>query len=333
MTNLPQVTPSAAPPVEQFSKRAVIVNPFSGSGRTGRHWVAFEPEVRDALGAFTLFPTTGPRHATEVARNALHDGYDLIISAGGDGTNFEVVNGFFEDGKAINPEAALGFLPVGTGSDFRRTLNIGRGRKSIQALRTGEVNTADIGRIDSVDDAGAAMTRYFLNITHIGLGGRVGEYVNGSSKALGGFTTFLIGVIGSRLTYRARPMRITVDDETLDGVHLDVIVAKGQYEGGGMLVAPRARLDNGYFDVYVVGDVGLAETIVHLPKLYRGRLDLHPKVTYHRARRVQIEANERTVISPDGEMAGRLPATLEVVPRAIRLLTGPNPPGFAPAAE
>ena len=329
MTHLPQAAASAAPPVEQFSKRAVIVNPFSGSGRTGRHWVAFEPEVREALGEFTLIPTTGPRHATEVARNALHEGYDLIVSAGGDGTNFEVVNGFFENGTAINANAALGFLPVGTGSDFRRTLNIGRGRKSIQALREGEVHTADLGRIDSVDDAGAAMSRYFLNITHIGLGGRVGEYVNGSSKALGGFTTFLIGLLGSRFTYRARTMRITVNGVAIGGVHLDVIVAKGQYEGGGMLVAPQARLDNGYFDVYVVGDIGLLETIVHLPKLYRGRLDLHPKVGYYRARRVYMEADERTLISPDGELAGRLPATLEVVPRAIRLLTGPNPPGFA----
>ena len=94
---------------------ACIVNPCSGNGRTGKKWPQIERALKQHLGDPRAYMTEGPRHATELARRALDDGADLVISVGGDGTNNEVLNGLFDQGRPVNPAAAMTVIPGGTG--------------------------------------------------------------------------------------------------------------------------------------------------------------------------------------------------------------------------
>lgn len=307
------------------SKYAFILNPQSGNGRAGRQWADLESEIREQVGDYTVFHTEHPGHATELTRQALHEGYDRIVSAGGDGTHYEVVNGFFDGPSAINPEASMAILAIGTACDLRKTYRVPKGREGIPVLSSNRVLPIDIGRLTSTDENGERIVRHFNTAVHIGLGGVVGEHTNRRTKALGGFLTFLFGVITARIEYSPKEMTIETETGTYTDICMEVVVANGFYDGGGMHVAPHGLLDNGLFEVYSVGEMGPIDSLINIPRMYRGTQDKHPAVRYQQAKRVTVSSSERVVVSPDGELAGVLPATMEIVPRAIRIVTGPNP--------
>jgi len=306
-------------------KYAVVLNPNAGSGRAGRHFARLDAEIAHTLGEYALFQTKGSGHGTELTRQALHEGYDRIVSAGGDGTHFEVVNGFFEGGEAINPEASMAVLGVGTASDLSRTYNVPKGRGAIAFLNSDRVLPVDIGRLSSTGEDGETVVRYFNTAVHMGLGGLVAEHSNRRTKVLGGFLTFLLGVITARIEYTDCEMSVECDGETVSDTFMEVIVAKGFYDGGGMHVAPNGVLDNGFFEVYTMGEMGLLDTLRNIPKMYQGTQLEHPAVHYRRAKCVTVSAGDRVAVSPDGEVAGVLPATMEVVPKALRVVVGPDP--------
>ncbi len=311
-----------------FRRAAVVINPNSGNGKAARQWGALEPEVRAVLGGdCAVFLTEGPEHATRIARDALKDGCDRIVSAGGDGTHHEVVNGFFENDAVINPNAALALLPIGTGSDLRKSLGIPKGRAAIPFLASDRVVPCDIGRMRSRTEDGRPLTRYFVNGLHIGIGGKVGEFTNTGSKAFGGFLTFLIAVLVSRLTYRCLPMDVTVGDRSYSEKMLEIIVSNGQYDGGGIHSAPKAKINDGEFQVTVLKNIGLLSTAINLPLLYVGQQHRHPKCDVMTATHITVDSPHRVLVSPDGEVAGRVPCEIDLIPHAINVVVGPNAPG------
>jgi YegS/Rv2252/BmrU family lipid kinase len=317
--------------MDETPKIAVILNPRSGNGRTARTWRRLEPAVRSALGDFTLFLTQRPGHATELTRRALRDGYRRIVSAGGDGTHHEIVNGFFERLVPINPQATLALFPLGTGSDLRRTLNIPSGARAIRHLTSDTVMRVDVGRVRLTGLNGEPSVIHFINALHIGLGGLVAKRVNQGSKWMGGFLSFLKSVVISRLTYSNLPMTVRINGLAYSNCYLEIIVANGQYDGGGMHIAPYARLDSGFFDVYTLGDVGLIDTALNIPRIYKGTLEEHSEVLYFQATTIEVETDERVLVSPDGELAGVAPLSVEVLPAAIRMVTGPAVPVRTPS--
>ncbi len=302
---------------------AVVVNPRSANGRTGKRWPAMGAPLREAVGAYTLLLTEAPGHATELVRQALREGHDRIISVGGDGTHNEVVNGFFEDESLINPDASLAIVPAGTGSDLARTLRLPWGVDALPYVVDGRYTRADVGRVRYTTPDGEQDVRYFINIADFGAGGEVVKRVNRTSKFFGGFLSFLWGSVSTLVSYENPEIQIEIDGVELGGRINNVMVANGQYYGGGMHVAPHARLDSRAFDVYVIGDVGKTEAVVNLPKLYRGRLLRKPdKVRYFRASRVLADSSQEVLLNLDGEQPGRLPATIQLLPSVLNVVTG-----------
>lgn len=305
---------------------AFIVNPRSGSGRGAKNFAAMLPKIRAMFGdSFEVFETSGPNDATRLTREALRNGFDRIVSAGGDGTHFEVVNGFFDGTERIAPDASMAILPIGTASDYRKSLAIPTREVALDLLNADRATPIDIGRVTSTREDGSEHVAHFNTAVHIGIGGLVGEHTNSRSKLLGGFMTFYIGVITARIAWRNVPMRVVLDDdEIIEESMMEVIAANGFYDGGGMHVAPKGVLDDGLFEVYAIGNLGLVGIILNIPRLYRGTHDTHPAVKYRRARKITVEAKSRVVVSPDGEVTGILPATIEIVPRAVNIVAGPG---------
>jgi YegS/Rv2252/BmrU family lipid kinase len=303
-------------------KTVFIVNPSSGNGSTGREWPRIEAMARERLGEFETFMTTGPGDATLLTRRKLLDGCNRVVCVGGDGTLNEVVNGFMEESGPLRPEALLGFLPNGTGCDFCRTVCKKTSlENSIDMICAGHVRTIDLGRVKYQDHAGRPCIRYFHNITSFGLGGEVVDRVNHTSKACGPFLSFIWATLVGIFVYGKKHVRFHVDEGLPQDVTiLNIAVANGQYHGGGMQVAPDARIDDGLFHITVIGNLSLPEIFWHLPKLYNGKIKQIKKVFTLTGRKIAAASEQKVLLDVDGEQPGRLPVTIEIVPAAIRMI-------------
>ncbi|MDZ7290699.1 MAG: diacylglycerol kinase family lipid kinase [candidate division KSB1 bacterium] len=302
-------------------KTTIIVNPASASGQTSQMWPVLKELLEAERLAFDLTPTTGPGTATELARKALHEGYEMIVAVGGDGTINEIINGFFEDGKPINPQAVLGILCVGTGGDFIKTMQIPREPKAaVERLLGKSAKTIDVGKCIFIDHLGKQVSRFFVNIADIGVGGETVERINRrTGKTTGKLAYFWCSLV-SLIQYKNKKMRIRIDD------HFDeervvslLVVANGQFFGGGMRIAPEAKLDDHLFDVVIVGDIGTMTFLANLQKLYAGTILTHPKVQLLRGNYVTVDSAERALLDLDGEQPGVAPVEFTLIPAALRV--------------
>jgi YegS/Rv2252/BmrU family lipid kinase len=307
--------------VPNLGKAAVVLNPFAASGEAGKQWSNIDPKVREILGDYTLLRTERPWHATELVRQALRDGVELIVSVGGDGTHHEVVNGFFDGYMTINPSARMALFPMGTGSDLVRTLGMNMPEVALDVLSKGHTNRVDVGRITYSLPMTGTNVRYFLNVADFGMGGAVAERTQSTKKSLGPFATFLIALIRTLITFKTPSVRMQIDSEILEQKTLNVIIANGQYYGGGIHVAREALLTGGQFEVYVIADLSLFTALMNLRHFYSGKyVELEHLVKRFSARRIVAQSDDRVLLNLDGEQPGQLPCEIEVLPAAIQLV-------------
>ncbi|MCF6285796.1 MAG: hypothetical protein L3K26_11450, partial [Candidatus Hydrogenedentes bacterium] len=255
-------------------KTAAVINPHSGQGRGVARWKQLQEGLRALYGPMKVCFTEHPGHGTELARTLLLDGYNHLITAGGDGTHFEVINGCFGSGTPLRPDIRLTVLPLGTGSDLARHLGIGPGPRGVARLWDAHIIRADVARIACAVAHGSPdlKTHYFINMGRIGLGGAVCRYVNENSKSMGGFLSYLRGVLATLRAYRDTDITFTIDGHiTLDGPTKDFTFANASYDAGGMKMAPHARLDSGLLELYHIGPIGFLDALRSLPLIYSGR--------------------------------------------------------------
>jgi len=295
----------------------VIVNPESNQGRTRKRWTEIKGALRHFIKEFRYDFTEKPYQATEIAREAIKDGSELIIGVGGDGTMNEIANGFYEDKRIINPETSLGIVPSGTGCDFTRSLNIPKGLKNaLKVITEAPSARIDVGQVIFRGHSGDLVERFFLNIADFGIGGEVVKKVNDrrlERKA----SSYVRCLISTMVQYRNKRLRIRVDGNELpEDNYLIGAVANGRIFGKGMKVAPQARLDDGLFDTVLVKGMRFLEFCRHGWKLINGSHLSHPKISLVRGKRVEAfcRPDETVLLELDGEQLGTLPALFEVVP-------------------
>jgi len=313
---------ASRPSCDPALKRVFIVNPHAARGAVGGNWPRIKELAERRFGPFRSFLTSAPGDATQFARLALSEGAHTVVCVGGDGTLNEVINGLMNEEGPENPEVRLGFIPNGTGCDFRRTLCVPTSPgEALEVVANGNSRLIDVGRLEFVDEAGRHQTRYFHNLASFGLGGEVDERVNRSGKRLGGFLSFMVATLVSLLRYSGKRIRLSVDDHfDEEVVVLNVAVANGQYHGGGMWVAPGADPCDGLFHVTIIGDLSLPQVFYYLPKLYNGKILEVKQVRSLSGRRVEASSEERVLLDVDGEQPGRLPVRIEIIPSALRIL-------------
>jgi YegS/Rv2252/BmrU family lipid kinase len=307
----------------------VIVNPASAGGATGRAWPRLASDLRAHFGAFNCAFTERAGHASVIARREAGEGRSLIIACGGDGTISEVANGILESGA----DAELGILPSGTGGDLRRTLDIpARGADAAAALAHGRSVRVDAGRVEFRDRAGAPGARYFLNVASCGMGGEVirrveenssGWLASASRRVAGGRAAYALASLQAAVSFDRPTLRLRLDEGPEFRLAVtNLCVANARYFGGGMKIAPEAKLDDGLLDVVAVGDLDTLKILTNVYRLYLGTHLGMREVRHARARRIEVSADklgEHVLIEIDGELAGALPATFEIIPRALRV--------------
>jgi diacylglycerol kinase (ATP) len=305
----------------------IIVNPKSASGSTRSNWSAIASDLRTHFGPFSVAFTKCPEHGVELACNAAKAGRPLIIACGGDGTINEIANGILQSGT----DAELGIIPSGTGGDFRRTLGIPTElREAARALKTGETKSIDVGKITFQDHDSETVSRFFLNVSSFGLAASIIERVKSATSlnwlpldTVRGRASFALSTLQEVVGLDVTTVRVRIDggEEKMLGT-VNFCVANARYFGGGMKIAPDAKINDGFLDVINIGDIRTAKIILNAYTLYRGtHLDL-PEVKDMLAKRIEARPandSQEVHIEVDGELLGKLPAVYEVVPKALRV--------------
>lgn len=302
-----------------------IVNPSAGDGSMLDAFRRAEHDLLDLVGELDVAFTSGPGHATELARAALGRGVRQLLVAGGDGTINEVVNGWLDEAGVVwGDEATLVLLAGGTGGDLRRSLGIPDMSASLDSLRSGRTRMLDVGRLAyTPNDGGQTVPRYFVNIASFGLSGLVDRHVT-SFSAIGGRLAYAAATARSLFGWRNPRVRLTTEHDNGERFEADipivaVAVANGATFGGGMRIAPDAVLDDGHFHVTAVGDLRKRDMLGLAGSLYDGSHVDHPKVLVKTAQRVTADSDEAVYLDVDGEPLGRLPAQFELVPGVLRV--------------
>lgn len=298
-----------------------VINPNSSNGSTGKQWPRIRDEIAKHVEKFECVFTERPGHAADLSRQGIKEGFEMIIAVGGDGTSNQVINGFFENDIPVNPEAVFAHIACGTGGDLRKTIGIPKELEDAARILAGDTTRRiDCGRMTLKDHDDNRVVRYFLNIASFGIGGEVDSKVNKTTKAFGGFASFAWASVASMLTYKNKPIRIKVDGEALDEQRVfNCAVANGKFFGGGMAVAPEASMEDGLFDVVILGDFSRLEVMTQMRLIYKGEHVRHPKVKCLKGKVVEAVSNETVLLDVDGEQPGSLPSTFTILPGAIRL--------------
>ncbi len=276
----------------------IILNPVAGRGRGAR----VEPELRRYLEAegldFDLVRTVRGGHAAELAEQAVHDGFESVVAAGGDGTMHEVVNGLMSASGGAEA-GTLGIIPIGSGGDFAYTVGVPTDlRAACHRLAHGQVRVVDVGRV-TVSGQG---TRYFDNTVGIGFDGVVTVEAL-KVKWLRGLALYLPVVLKTVfLSLKVPHATIDYDGQKMVLPALMITVANGPREGGGFLVAPQAQPDDGIFDLCIAAEVSRLVILGLIPHFIQGtHVDREP-ITMARARRVTISSPDDLVAHVDGEV-------------------------------
>jgi len=239
---------------------------------------------------------------------------------GGDGTINEVVNGFLVDSRPINREAVLVVLPLGTGSDFQKSLGIVSLDDAIQLISQERPGLIDLGRVDYQSPEGRRESRYFANVVSFGMGGEVAARAKNAVSKVSGKGAFLLATARVFLAYRPKTVELTVDGHRHGPFTITNIgIGNGRYHGGGMHVCPKALLDDGELEVTVIEALSSYELIRDIKVLYSENLYVHPRTHHLRGKRIAARSAETVSIEVDGEPLGALPLELTVVPAAIRV--------------
>ncbi len=284
-----------------------IVNPSAGNGNSGVEWPTIERELRSRFNDYEYSLTERPGHATEIARDGVKRGFDVIVSCGGDGTLNEVINGI------AGSDVRVGLVPLGTGSDFGKTIGIRSVEESLKVLAGGFTEKIDLG-IVKFDETG--LSRKFLNILEIGFGAEVMRYVNSHSKE--GGNSFTKGVFS--VLMKLKKFRVTAhSDRSVEYETIEVIVANGKYFGGGMLASPGSSLSDGVLDVHVLKPVSKLTTIFRLKTLMDGTYIEKNYSIEDRVKSIRFEGNGN-LVEMDGEVVGTTPLSIEVVHNGVSFL-------------
>lgn len=305
----------------------VIINPESGGGATRDEWPRIASDLATHLGSFKPVFTSGAGQGIELAADAARKGAKLIVACGGDGTISEVANGILAAGTG----AELGILPSGTGGDFRKTLGIpARSSDAATILRNGRTRRIDVGKVTFTTDNGEHESRYFLGVASFGMSAEViGRVKQGGpawlpakgSRWLRGRLSFGLAMAQTAVKTEATRVIVQLDDDSAR--HLTVAnlcIANARYFGGGMKIAPHAKLSDGKFDVVSIGDLGAARILANAPRIYLGSHLGMSEVGHTLAKKVlasPLNKEELIQIEVDGELPGSLPATFQIIPAAL----------------
>lgn len=289
-------------------KIAVILNPKAGSVSDLAPILKQIKRLKPAL----CFITRKPGAAKRFAAEAIRKGCDYIIAAGGDGTLNEVVNGIARHAGKVR----LGLLPLGTGNDFARCLDLPTTlAENIDILRAGKTRRIDLVRVKS------DRSRYFVNVSAGGFSGLVDEKLTPEIKKAWGPLAYLRSAAAALPELRAYRTSVRFTPRKTSSQDLyTVIIANGRYVAGGLPIAPEADPSDGLLDVILIPQRPAPEIALLTARIMLGKHLGSDSIIFRRVPKISIRSRPGMWFNLDGELVGNEPATFEVIPGALQFV-------------
>lgn len=291
-----------------MNKYFFIVNPVAGSGRTKANFDQVKAALEQKGIPFSFEYTTGKNHAFELAKKAIAEGYENIISVGGDGTANEIASAL------VNSGANMGILPFGTGNDFARSLGLSTDPiKAMETVIYGKPHPIDAAEANGIP---------FLNVAGTGFDVDVIIYTEKFKKRFNGALPYLLGIFQSLLHLKPATFTVTADGETFTERALLFDACNGAFFAGGLNVAPLAAYNDGMLDVCILKNLSIPAFLMLLPRFAKGKHLNSKHIMYFKAKEITVESDRECLLNLDGELGSSTPVTFKILPNALNMLLG-----------
>ena len=288
-------------------KIKIIVNPKAGGGKGRKLFPLLRQKLLDRKVSFHLQFSESPDHFTHLCRQALGEGYNYIVSCGGDGTHHRALQAM------AGSRFTLGLIPMGTGNDFPANVGIPEDLDfACDLLLKGKVRKLDVVRVNDGE--------YMGGVGGIGFDSEVNAISNRISRFVGGRAPYVLPVLWKTLTYQPKEITLQLDGEQIQGKALMVAFGNIKSYGKGMQITPLAEPDDGLLDVCWIDPVNTFRLYRFFPSVFKGEHIEMPEVKYYRAATVHVETSVPMDFYGDGEYICKTPFTLRLLPQALRVL-------------
>ncbi len=291
----------------------IIYNPQAGSGRASK----LLPQIRtytNEIGLSAEFiETEYPGHAVELVSRTNLSGYDAVVASGGDGTLYEVLNGYYLNKTQYKPP--IGLIPNGTGNAFMKEMNLAGNdwRKAIDIIARNRVKMVDVCRYFSDNQQ-----RYFINAMGTGLITDIAKLAI-PFKWFGN-AAYTIATVLKLFVLKSQDIEIIIDNERMERDSIFVELANSRFTGTKFLIAPKARIDDGKLDVVILTKISRLRLIRLFRSIYDGSHINHPQIEYLQAQKVALKESNPGVLVPDGELIGTTPISVECLKQDLAFL-------------
>ena len=291
----------------------VIYNPQAAAGRAEK----LLPDIKaycEEINLTAEFQVTKyPGHAVEIASRTNLMGYDAIVASGGDGTLYEVINGYYLNKTQYKPP--VGLIPNGTGNAFMKELNLAKEdwKSAIDIIAANRVRMIDTCRYVADNQR-----LHFVNALGTGFISQVGKLAI-PLKWLGN-AAYTVATLIKLITLKAQTIELVIDEQKSERESVFVEISNSRYTGTTFLIAPKAKLDDGKLDIVILNKISRLRLIRLFKTIYDGSHVDYPEIEYIQAEKVALKESEPRELIPDGEMIGKTPVSVECLKQDLAFL-------------
>jgi diacylglycerol kinase (ATP) len=289
-----------------------VNNPASGH----KNGIKYFSKIKEAFLKrgieFDFCQTEYAGHGTEIIKNLNFENYDGIVVSGGDGTIFEMLNGYFINNST--KKIPVGVIPIGRGNAFARDLDLvpERWTESIDAILSGKTKKVDVGAFTT-----EGKKYYFLNILGFGL---VTDIAATAQKLkMFGDLSYILGVFHRTIALKSYNLKMEADGKIIERENVFVEISNSRYTGRDFLMAPSANIDDGLLDVTLLNKLSRVKVLQCLPKIFTGTHVQMKEVETFKVKRIKITTDTAKILTPDGQLMGSTPIEVECLPNAIEV--------------
>ncbi len=253
---------------------------------------------------YECFLTQDKKHATQLVSKLLTPDFTDLLIVGGDGTLNEVVNGL------PNTQIPISLIPKGTGNDFAKALKLPKKlNQQLEIVLNGEIKSVDVGKCNE---------HLFVNTMGFGFDGKVVEHMEKNGKPAGGHLAYLLTVLKIVTGFPEPTVKFSIDGKEFEQSVFLMAINNGTVYGGGFHITPDAKLDDGIFDICLIGKISPLRRLISFPKMQLGIHQNVREIQMLKGREIEISAQPQVLAQLDGELIGKPPFKVSILEKYLR---------------